>query len=208
MSVSAYPLEWPRHVPRRQQRDSARWRQDGKRLTVAQARRRLIEEIDKMTKPGHTYRVDPDLVIVSTNIRSRGDGMPYSNAREPEDPAVAVYFELDGEPHCMPCDAWDRVADNIAAVAAHIGAMRGIERWGVSDIRQAFTAFKALPSSASNAAGAWWVVLEVDHNASPDDVRAAYQRRRKETHPDHGGDAAQFSAVQRAWEQYQEARNG
>ena len=83
------------------------------------------------------------------------------------------------------------------------------ERWGGGAILERATAgLKELPSSASTAAGAWWVVLEVDHNASPDEVRAAYQRRRKETHPDHGGNAAQFSAVQRAWEQYQEARNG
>lgn len=59
-----------------------------------------------MTKPGHTYRVDPDRVIVSTNIRSRGNGLPRSNAHEPEDPAVAV----------------------------HIGAICGIERWGVSEM--------------------------------------------------------------------------
>lgn len=51
---------------------------------MAQAHRGIIEEMDKMTKPGHTYRVDPGQVIVNNNIHSRSDGMPYSNAREPK----------------------------------------------------------------------------------------------------------------------------
>jgi hypothetical protein len=50
-----------------------------------------------MTKPGHTYRVGPDQVIVSTNIRSRSDGMPYSNARGPRpisNTGTAVMFAV------------------------------------------------------------------------------------------------------------------
>jgi phenylpropionate dioxygenase-like ring-hydroxylating dioxygenase large terminal subunit len=33
----------------------------------------------------------------------------------------------------MPCDRYTRVADNIAAIAAHIDATRAIERHGVDD---------------------------------------------------------------------------
>lgn len=204
MSVSAYPLSWPLQVPRKAKPSRARFSQDGKPLSIASARRRLLEEIDKITKNGQPYRVDPDKVVISTNVRTRNDGLPYSNVREPEDSAVAVYFDLDGVPHCLPCDAWDRVADNLAAIAAHIGAMRGMERWGVADIRQAFSGFQALPPVAGDAPSAWWVVLGVAQGADFDTVRAAYQQKRKSTHPDHGGTTEQFKAVQQAWRQFQE----
>lgn len=38
-------------------------------------------------------------------------------------------------------------------------------------------------------------VLGVDKNASPEEILAAYRRRAKETHPDKGGDEAEFKRV-------------
>lgn len=43
-------------------------------------------------------------------------------------------------------------------------------------------------------------VLGVDRTASDDELRRAYRRRARQTHPDLGGSAAQFNAVQLAWE--------
>jgi len=43
-------------------------------------------------------------------------------------------------------------------------------------------------------------VLGVDRHASAEELRRAYRRRQRETHPDLGGDAAEFHAVQLAWE--------
>lgn len=43
-------------------------------------------------------------------------------------------------------------------------------------------------------------VLGVAPDASDDDIRRAYRRRLRETHPDTGGSAADFTRVQRAWE--------
>lgn len=43
-------------------------------------------------------------------------------------------------------------------------------------------------------------VLGVTSAASQDDLRRAYRRLMRETHPDTGGDAARFTAVQVAWE--------
>ena len=42
-------------------------------------------------------------------------------------------------------------------------------------------------------------VLGVDPSASQDDLRKAYRRMLRQTHPDTGGSAARFDAVQRAW---------
>lgn len=43
-------------------------------------------------------------------------------------------------------------------------------------------------------------VLGVESTASQDDLRKAYRRLLRETHPDTGGDAARFTAVQSAWD--------
>jgi hypothetical protein len=44
-------------------------------------------------------------------------------------------------------------------------------------------------------------VLGIATDASSTELRRAYRRRLRETHPDTGGAADQFDAVQRAWEQ-------
>lgn len=44
-------------------------------------------------------------------------------------------------------------------------------------------------------------ILKVEVTATEDDLRRAYRLRLRQTHPDTGGDAAQFVLVQRAWEQ-------
>jgi curved DNA-binding protein CbpA len=44
-------------------------------------------------------------------------------------------------------------------------------------------------------------VLRVSVSATEDELRRAYRRRLRETHPDTGGRATEFNAVQLAWEQ-------
>ena len=43
-------------------------------------------------------------------------------------------------------------------------------------------------------------VLGVSANASDEELRRAYRRRLRQTHPDTGGEAREFTAVQLAWE--------
>jgi hypothetical protein len=43
-------------------------------------------------------------------------------------------------------------------------------------------------------------VLRVPSTSTEDQLKAAYRKRLRETHPDTGGDAASFTAVQAAWE--------
>lgn len=54
--------------------------------------------------------------------------------------------------------------------------------------------------SDSHAARTPYEVLGVAATASDDELRRAYRRLLRETHPDIGGDAASFHAVQVAWE--------
>lgn len=212
----AYPLQWPEGVARREVHDMMPARFGSKRnsrwidrVTTREAIDRLMQEISAMTPAGRTWRIDPAQVVISSNVRTRADGQPYSNARDPDDPAVCVYFHLDGDPHAMPCDKWDRVADNICAIAKHIGAMRGMERWGVGDLRTAFAGFKALPSGGTaggHQVRLWWQVLDVDQDADTATVKRAYRVAAAKAHPDRGGSSAEFQAVQDAWQAFERSR--
>ena len=136
-------------------------------------------------------------IVVSTNFELRRDGLPYSGRRDPDDPGAAVYFRLDKRELCIPCDKWDRVADNLVAIGRTVEALRGIERWGAkSMVDAAFSGFKALPENAGGKP--WWETLQVEPAASADEIRAAYKRRALETHPDRGGSPAAFQQVTEA----------
>jgi hypothetical protein len=225
MSIEAYPLHWPPHRPRTKAADRRRAsfhriekesykRGDGtmgtwnraKDVTVAVGRERLLSEIRAFTKTGRPWVINPDKVIISSNVPTRLDGLPYSNAREPEDPGMAVYFTMNGQQHCLSCDKWDRVADNLNAIAKNVEAMRGQLRWGVADVAQMFAGFKALPGaiimpaamSENEAAefirthgGAW-------HN--PETFDQAYRNAAKKFHPDanDGKHLPQWDTLQQA----------
>ena len=181
MSAEAYPLQWPKGVPRRgwTQRGNASFNSGGKALSIAEALNRLQLEAD---------RLGARQAVISSNLERRLDGMPRSGQKDPEDPGVCFYFELKGKPHAMPCDRWNRAADNIAAIAKHIEAIRGMERWGVADVAQMFAGFAELPQTTEE----WWQILGVDGNASHQEIESAYRELSKKAHPDVGGsDGAQ-----------------
>lgn len=198
MTVDAYPLHWPANFPRTApaDRQPARFHRDGKPLTIAAGRDRILSEISSFTRAGRAWRIDPDQVVISSDVPLRRDGLPASGRRIPDDPGVAVYFELDGEAYCLPCDTWDRLPDNMAAIAAHLGAMRGIERWGVGDVRAHFAGFVALEH---NPEPLWYDVLQCAPDASKDEVVRAYKAARAKAHPDRGGSEESFHQVQQAY---------
>lgn len=133
-------------------------------------------------------------VIISSNLALRNDGLPRSGQRAPDDPGVAVYWGVGKATRCMAVDRYDRVADNLAAIASTLEAMRAIERHGGAAILdRAFTGFVALPSPEQ-----WWQVLDVPMNATREQIDAAYRRLAMAHHPDRGGDAAQMARINAA----------
>lgn len=178
MSHTAYPLCWPAGWPTTQYRETSRFNTD-----LSKALNKLKHEIVLMGGKD---------VVLSSNYTL--------GASNPKEPGVVAYFTWQGLQMAIPCDRWNKIHDNVQAIALTVEAMRGMERWGAKHmIKAMFTGFKALPSSEK----AWWVVLHVPHNAHPDIVKASYRDLAKIHHPDNGGNADAFREVQAAYEQWE-----
>lgn len=190
--VQAYPLQWPSGIERTalSRRERARFKHGGNTITLHQAAARLYTEFD---------RVGAASVVVSTNVELRLDGQPRGGRPAPKDPGVAVYWMQKGDRRCIPCDRWDRVADNVAAIAKAIEALRGLDRWvNASVVEAAFTGFNALPPPRIDGERHWREVLkfsdgEVVNLATIDQH---YRVAASLAHPDReGGSAAEMTAV-------------
>ena len=210
MTIPAFPLQWPQGWPRKPgasriaakfstSRNSSAGIRGYKQLAVSDGVERIRKQLDQMGVRDYN-------LVISTNLKLRLDGWPRGDQPEPSDPGVAVYWRAgtkdDAPRRCMAIDRYYRVADNLAAIAATLEAMRAIERHGGAEILdRAFTGFAALPNPAG--AGHWTSILDVPPAASADDVNAQYRRLRSLHHPDRGGNADQFGQIQRAFEQAQ-----
>lgn len=205
----AYPLSWPERWPKPTTRLRARFTGntrkeskwgDGSTRYYNQKREHTIEEA-RLYLFAELDRLGASSIILSSNLRLRADGNPVSGQRMPEDPSIALYFTLKGKPHVLACGKWDRAADNIWAIAKHVEALRGQERWGVGSVEQAFRGYAALPETSSGSS--WWAVLGVTINATPEQVRDAFRAKAKLYHPDSGTEPNHDKMVEvnRAYEQ-------
>lgn len=193
--IQAYPLTWPLGWKRsRSQEHSNFSKKTGpyqrRNVTINEAVTAVLEELRRMG-------VKQGKVIISTNLKLRNDGLPYSVQREPDDQGVSVWW-TEGKSHkVIALDKYYRIADNLYAVAKTIEALRGIDRWGSGEILQrSFTGFEALPFTPSES---WWSVLGVAAHTPTNDVEAAYRKVRFKAHPDQGGSSDEFNRVQDAW---------
>lgn len=194
---NASPLSWPirqERTPRARRRINRLWRG----ATVSTASLQVEDEV---------RRLGGDELVISTNLALRVDGFPRSGQPEPVDPGVAVYFRRKAQQIVLACDRYSEVAENLRAIAMHLEALRGMERWGVGSLDQAFAGYAALPESSS--AECWWSVLGCQQAPkSTDELRAVYLAAAKRSHPDAGGSNDAFLRVQRAFEQGQAALGG
>jgi len=183
-----YPLDWPKAYPRTRNRKDSVFKQ-----SLERSQKFLHEEIGRLGGSG---------LIVSTNIRVRQDGYVYAADMEKliPDPGVAIYFNHKGKPITMCCDQYRRVWENAYALGKAIEALRGMERWGVSDfIERAFTGFTALPSAIITPRH-WTDVLNLTSKCHVEDIKWAYRELCKKHHPDVGGDPNAFIELTTAYE--------
>lgn len=184
----AYPLAWPPGKPRTPaaQRKNGKFKSQGRDLTVAVAAGRVEGEL---TKLGARWP------LISSNVELTLSGRPRSGQREPDDRGVCVYFQMGGKPYAMACDRYTTVADNLAAIAAHIDATRAIERHGVATAAETLQAFQALPAPGGRH---WTSVLNLPRNTTAEAVRQAHRKMLVEHHPDTGGTDQSMAEVNAA----------
>ncbi|MEM6289071.1 MAG: hypothetical protein AAF845_18180 [Bacteroidota bacterium] len=116
MTPDAFPLSWPLGRPRTKRPKRSQFKS-----SMADARDGLFDEL---------RRLGARDVVVSTNIETYERGgrrVPYAN-QTVGDPGAAVYFTKKGNQFAFACDRWDRVGDNLHAIAR-------AARWGGIDRR-------------------------------------------------------------------------
>lgn len=204
--ITAYPLCWPHGWRRTPAHKRTRARFVGKKssypeggswrpaqsLTIEQGITRLLDELERMG-------IQRSTVVISSDLRLRNDGLPYSSqATAKLDQGVAVYWRDGKQTRAMAIDRYDRIADNLGAIAATVEAMRAIERHGGAEILdRAFTGFLALPNPARDELP--HNVLGVSETANEAEIRYAYNRLAAQHHPDKaGGSSTQMARINAA----------
>lgn len=200
--ISAFPLQWPTGWLR----TKPTTRRDGKftkgervyssapggsswtrhrDLTVSDGVSRVLKELER-------FAIDRQEIVISTNVRTRLDGLPRSGEREPEDPGAAVYWvdPFINAKRVMAIDQYTTVADNLAAIAATLDAMRAIERHGGAQILdRAFTGFTALSAPGQDNKRIWREVMGFapGEPVDADTLKIRFRKKAAERHPDKEG---------------------
>lgn len=171
-----FPLHWPDGWPRTPPglRKAAPFK-----VTAAKARDEMLRELQLL---------GANRIIISSNNPRNRDGSLSVARRWIDDVGVAVYFTRKDVDTVIACDQYTELHANMRAIGKTVEALRGIERWGATDLLdRAFTGFTALAAPEQ-----WWQVLGVSSTASSTEVDAAWREAMKTAHPDKpgGSDAA------------------
>jgi hypothetical protein len=193
--IQSFPLQWPLGWKRTLHPGESKFKRD---KTIDSTCREIMHQLSLMR--------GSSVIVISTNIPTRKDGMPYSSYKAPVDKGAAVYFNLKGSPHVLACDKWNSIEHNLWAIAKHIESLRDQERWGVGNLEQAFAGFKALPQNTSdNYSTPWWEILGYKSSWEAindgDYILVKYYKLAKQLHPDAGGSEEKMQELNRAKEE-------
>jgi hypothetical protein len=201
--ITRTPLCWPNNVPRTapHNRGTPNFTERSIAIAVGMVR----AEINRLNQRHWDY--SDESVIVSSNLRLRLDGLPRGDQGEPIDTGIAVYFQLrfvrNGKwyerPTVLTCDKWRKTCDNLVAIAKDIEAQRARNRWGCTNVEQAFRGYLAIPEKCGG--DSWWVLLNVPSTASEQQIKDRFKELAKSAHPDVGGDREAWDRLQNAYDQ-------
>lgn len=127
-----------------------------------------------------------ELALSESDIRL--DGLPRAHAR-PSHPGVIVSFDSRHGPLRYGTDAFPDWEANLRAIALGLEALRRVDRYGLGKRGEQYAGWRQLGAGEDSLAqrGA---KLIAEHGGVVEALKA--------THPDHGGDADDFRAVQAA----------
>lgn len=190
MTAQAYPLQWPLGWPRtKAERRDAGWKfkqlsyanNSRERITFPRARDLLYDELRKLGAGN---------LVVSSNHPTDKYGVPIEGKRRPDDPGVAVYFDLGTKNMTMACDRYEFTAANMRSLGLAVEAMRQLERHGGGHMMErAFSGFAALPAPENmKPRRPWWEVLGLPSDCRDKEmIEMAFRVKSKKAHPDAGG---------------------
>ncbi len=117
----------------------------------------------------------------------------YRNSSETR--SVTVEFMQAGEWRSATCTRWAGDARrNFHALILAFEAVRKADQRGIAGVFAEVAKHFALPAGSTDA----HQVLGIGSSASEEEIRSAYRSRLQETHPDKGGDRAEFDKVRSA----------
>ncbi len=129
----------------------------------------------------------------------RLDGRPRATAKA-EHPGVILTLDSKHGALSYPCDTFTSWQDNVRAIALALEALRKVDRYGVTKRGEQYRGFLALEgatamsASFANAAEARRFLSDVAPG-SYFDLATHLRYAKRDTHPDRGGDPADFQRV-------------
>lgn len=181
-------IRWP---PDRPRTPEAERREGPFQVDLIQATCELFEEIE---------RLGGERIVLSIDVE-----MKYRNGlwvprlrREPfDDPAAAVYFDLEGNGICLASDRYAHPQDNVRAIGLSVKATRALARYGVMETAKTFSGFRALPAAGED----WRAVFRIE-GGRPDfsEVKKKYRQLAAAAHPDRGGNPHEMQRLNAAFE--------
>ena len=124
--ITNFPLYWPASQPRTlaSARRHANFYTRGQGGFGGGSRKHSVKEsADELEN--EIRRMGGRDMIISSNLKVKFNGLPYSSQRPPDDTGVAVYFNWHKRDLVFACDKWLTVQDNLWAIVKHIEALRG-----------------------------------------------------------------------------------
>ena len=187
-------VDWPRGFPRTDAGD--RERNNSFSVSLSQAFDDLETELDRLG-------VDEDYRYSFDAQQRQTDQRPYSRAN-PDDPGFALRWKMDGAQYAVACDRYSALRDNVRAIGLYLKEKRKMEQRPVETGESEFANARLPPAGedviVADAARAAHDVLDIEPDASDDEIREAYRKRVKDAHPDRGGSDAEFRRVREARE--------
>lgn len=195
--ITNYPLCWPPGWTKETTLIRSQFGKWQKPVSIGKATSLILDQLRLMTPSVPDWNV-----IISTDLKLRRDGLPYSNQIQPDEKGAAVWWRpsrKSEDRRVLALNKYDRIGDNLYAIGKTLEAMRSIERWGSGEIlERTFTGFAALPYLS----GSWREVLNY-YGDDQHDAFKAYKVARSAAHPDKGGSDEGFVAVNAAWKEAQ-----
>lgn len=179
------PLQWPVSRPRTKNFGKSKFREFSQTAFDLRTELRLLGA--------------KNVKITSNMELTRYSTTPKQSQPSNMDPGIAIYFDLKKKPTCMAFDKFPTAWENLAAAVSTIKALRGIERWGGSDMmEEAFRGFEALPAPES-----WRETLNIPVNmeVSATDLKRIYRELSRKHHPDMGGNLREMQRINMAYSQ-------